>query len=228
MLQVKDCSWWIKPLAACAGIILCITITILIILFLLIGVVFLATYPLCSALYFGTEEPHIVVLPDLHNLSSPEWFSLLAGTYELTSKYNLQLTEDALHRVELCIIKRYYTKVSACVEIGTGSENMWICTPDTRPDCLPSAVVDHWFGVSRWFLDESTVYYTVVDIDSSKIYGKVVTNTTTTLSAVWYDMLGCQIYMNLTIAVIFFGSLIFICCLGCAGCCFRICCKKKW
>ena len=187
----------------------------------------MASYPICDALYFGTAEPRTIVLPDLHNLSLSERNSLLAGTYELSSKYNLQITVDLSRTFKLCVKKRYFTKVSACMKIGTDLE-MWICSPDMRPDCLPSAIVDHWFGVSLWYPDESTVVYTIVDIESSLITGRHVTNTTTTLSAVWKDLLGCQVFTNLTIAVIIFGSLIIICCLGCAGWCLRICCKVKW
>ena len=226
MLQVNGYS---KKLVAAVwtGIISCVIVVAIIILFLICGVAILASNPLCDGLYFGTEEPQIIVLPDLYNLSSSEWYSLLAGTYQLSSKYNLQITVDALSTYKLCITKRYFTKVSACMKIGTDLE-MWICSPDMRPDCLPSAIVDHWFGVSLWYPDESTVVYTIVDIESSLITGRHVTNTTTTLSAVWKDSFDCQVSTNLTIAVIFFGSLIFICCLGCAGWCIWICCKAKW
>ena len=231
MLQVKKCSKLIAA-AVCVGIIvLSVIIVIGIILFLGIGVDILARFPHCDALYFGTEQPRTLILPDLYNLSSSETISLLAGTYKLSSEYRLQLTRDAALLIKLCIRKRHFTTVSACVDVGTDLENLCICSPDMRPDCLPSALVDHFFGLSLWYQEESTVMYAIMDIDSGAISGKVVTNTTSTLSAVWYDGLGCQVLLKLTIAVIFFGSLIFSCCLGCAGCCLWICCcccKQKW
>ena len=216
--------------AVCFGIpLLCVAI----IIFLIVGAIFLASFPHCDALYFGIEQPRTLILPDLNNLSSSEQISLLAGTYKLSSEYRLQLTRDAASLIKLCIIKKYFSTVSACVDVGAYPGYLWICSPDMRPDCLPSAIVDHYFGLSLWFQDESgsTVMYTIVNIDSSRIFGRDVTNTTSTLSDVWYDGLGCQVSLNLTIAVIFFGSLIFICCLGCAGCCLWICCcccKKTW
>ena len=199
--------------------------------FLIVGVTFVASFPHCDALYFGIEQPRTVILPDLYNLSSSEQISLLAGTYELSSEYRVQVTRDAALMFKLCIIKRFFTTVSACVNIGTDPENLWTCSPDRRPDCLPSAIVDRFFGLSLWYQEESTVMYTIVNTDSSMISGQNITNTTSTLSAVWFDGLGCQVLLNLTIAVIFFGSLIFICCLGCAGYCLWICCcccKMTW
>ena len=230
MLQVKEHSKEINATqikATLCGILSCVIIVVIIIVFLIYGVAILASNPLCGGLYFGTEEPQIIVLPDFHNLSSLEWNSLLSRSYELSSKYNLQFTVDASRMFKLCIRKKYFTKVSACVEIGTDLE-MWICSPDTRPDCLPSAIADHFLGLSLWFPGESTFIYAIVNIESSAISGRHVTNTATKLSAVWYDLLGCQVITNLTIAVIFFGSLITICCLGCAGWCLGICCKVKW
>ena len=221
------CSRLILKAVSYGILVLCVPV----ITFLIVGVIFLAVYPHCDALYFGTEQPHTLILPNLYNLSLSDGKSLLAGNYKLSSEYRLQVSQDAALMFKLCIRKRYFTTVSACVDVGTDPENLWICSPDMRPDCLPSAIVDHFFGLSLWYQEESTVMYTIVDIESSMISGKNVTNTTSTLSAVWYDGLGCQVFLKLTIAVIFFGSLIFICCLGCAGRCLWICryyCKQKW
>lgn len=234
ILQAWSCSK-IKMAAVCGLIMACIVIGILIVSFIITGVANLGKLPQCEALYFGTKEPNIVTLPDLHNLSSSERNSLLKGTYKLSHEYNLKLLIEDRQLIELCVTKRDYTPVSApvsaCVDVGTDLENLWICSPDMRPDCLPSAIVDRFFGLSLWYQEESTVMYTIVNTDTGMISGKNVTNTTSTLSAVWYDGLGCQVFLKLTIAVIFFGSLTFICCLGCAGCCLWICCfccKEKW
>ena len=190
-----------------------LTIIVLTGSFILLGVIIVAAVSSCDALYYGTGELHVIVLPNLHNLSSSEQDSLLAGTYELSSNYNLQLIKDP-QAVNLCILKKHFTRISPCIQVGTDMENTWICTPDTRPDCLPSAVFDSYFGLSLWKQEESTVMYNIVDIEASEIYRKTLTNTTTTLSAVWYDLLDCQTYMNFTISVIILGILFFICCLG--------------
>ena len=189
-------------------------------IFLLTGVLILSLSPHCDGLYYGTEKPRTIVLPNLRNLSSSEWDSLQAGTYELSSEYNLQLIEDP-RTVKLCILKKRFTLTSACIQVGTDMENTWICTPDTRPDCLPSAVIDSYFGLSLWKQEESTVVYNIVDIETSEINKRTLTNTSTTLSSVWYDMIDCQHYIKLTISVVFFGFLFFIC-VGCL-CCLRIC-----
>ena len=198
--------------------------------FVLTGVIIVAAVSYCDALYYGTGELHVIVLPNLHNLSSSEQDSLLGGTYELSSNYNLQLIIDP-QAVNLCILKKHFTRTSPCIQVGTDMENTWICTPDTRPDCLPSAIIDSYFGLSLWKQEESTVVYNIVDIEASEIYPKTLTNTTTTLSAVWYDLLDCQSFMNFTISVIIFGILFFICCLGypvCLCICYHSGKKKRW
>lgn len=215
-----------KRRVALAFAVAILSLCIISFLISLIGGIYLAIFPLCDTLQFGTEEPRTIVLPDLHNLSSSEQLSLLEGNYELSTKYNLKLAED-LEDVKLCIIKKYFTRISACIQVGTDMENTWICTPDTRSDCLPSALVDHYFGLSLWKQEESTVVYNVVDIESSQIYERRLTNTTATLSTVWYTMLDCWSYMRLTEAVIVFGIL-FICCGGCLCLCIiSHCCRKK-
>ena len=216
MLQVKDCCKSIVA-AVCTGI-LCI-INLLSILFFVCGVTITATYPHCAALYFGTEKPNTITLPDLRNLSSSEWNSLLAGRYKLSRKYKLKLTEDT-GIYSLCVLKRHFTHVSACVEIGTVEELQLhvICGPDMRPDCLPSATVGEYFGLSLWKQEESTVEYTVVNVDSSEIGGWNVTNVTTTLSSIWLDVLDCQSAVTWIMALIGSGILFCIGCLSCPGC----------
>ena len=216
--------------AVCCAIMACIIIGILIVSFIITGVAILGKLPQCDALYFGTKEPNVVILPDLHNLSSSERNSLLAGTYKLSHEYNLKLLIEDRQLIELCVTKRDYTPVSApvsaCVDVGTDIGYLWICSPDMRPDCLPSALVDHYFGLSLWNKDESTVKYKIVDIDSGAIYERMLTNTTTSLSDVWFDMIKCQPLMNLTWAAIAFGCLLIICFLVCIVWSLRICCQR--
>ena len=212
--------------AVCCAIMACIIIGILIVSFIITGVAILGKLPQCDALYFGTKEPNVVILPDLHNLSSSERNSLLAGTYKLSHEYNLKLLIEDRQLIKLCVTKRDYTPVSACVDVGTDIGNLWICSPDMRPDCLPSALVDHYFGLSLWYQEESTVKYKIVDIDSGAIYERMLTNTTTSLSDVWFDVIKCQPLMNLTWAVIAFGCLLIICFLVCIVWSLRICCQR--
>ena len=205
-------------------------------LFLIIGIGLVAERSYCDALYFGTEKPNSLILPDLRNLSLSEMKSLQEGRYKISSEYYLKRTEDYTGVISLCVLKRYFTRVSACFEIGADVEQVVICGPDMRPDCLPGSIVAHYFGASLWLQNESTVVYAIVDVDSSERFGKELTNTTTTLSAMWYDVLTyCQVVVNLTIAVIFFGILAICCsvpCLGCAlwflcGCCNCLCYEQK-
>lgn len=215
----------------CAGLTVLFVFTIIvgiISLFLVSGVAIIERFPYCDALYFGTEEPNTVILPDLRNLSLSERTSLLEGRYELSTEYNLKVEKDTLEIFSLCILKKYFSKVSACLAIGNNVENVVICGPDMRPDCLPSSIVEHYFGFSLWVQEESTVLYAILNIDTSARAGRNLTNTATTLSALWYDVLGCQPFLNLTIAIIFFGFFGFICCFGCAGCClWTVCLYRK-
>lgn len=198
------------------------------VMFLLVGGIFASSEPYCKALYFDSEEPNAINLPDLRNLSSSERNSLRAGSYELSSEYYLKMTQYDLGIISLCIQKKFFTTVSACFEIGIDVEEVVICGADVRPDCLPGSIVDQYVGASLWFLNDSTVLYTILDIDSSAIFRKELTNTTTTLSALWYEILNCPYIINLTIAVMFFGILLFICwlapCLGCCLLCCWLCC----
>ena len=212
----------------CAGIAACtcIIVVLVIVSFLTAGTYITAKFPYCGALYFGIEEPNAFILPDLRNLSLSEQISLLAGSYKVSNKYNLKLTQGNFGVISLCVLKRHFTRVSACVKIGTPKQlqHHVICGPDMRPDCLPGSIVGHYLGLSLWYEEESTVVYTAVNVDSSETVRRNLTDTSPTLSSIWYDVLDCQVFVNLTIAVIFFWSLIFICCLGCAGCCLWICC----
>lgn len=213
--------------AVCCAIMACVIIGISIVSFIITGVTILGKLPQCDALYFGTKEPNIVTLPDLHNLSSSERNSLLAGTYKLSHEYNLKLLIEDRQLIELCVTKRDYTPVSACVDVGTDLGNLWICSIDMRPDCLPSALVDHYFGLPLWNKDESTVKYKIVDIDSGAIYERTLTNTTASLADLWFDMIKCQPLLNLTWAVIAFGCLLIaICTLVCTFWCLWICCQR--
>ena len=206
------------------------------ILFIFVGGILVAALPYCDSLYFGTEEPMSLILPDLRHLSQKERALLMTGSYKLSSEYDLKMTQDGVGMNKLCILKRHFTTVSACFELGSDLEQVVICGPDMRPDCLPSAIVEHYVGASFWLRNESTVVYSIVDIDSSEIFERSLTNTTTTLSAAWYDVLTyCQDIVNLTIAIIFFGILMTICCsflcLGCTLLCFGDscnCCEQKW
>ena len=223
---------------------ICITVLLLfaaaILLFFMIGGNFASDYSYCNALYFESEDPNALNLPDLRNMSISERASLQEGSYKLSSDYSLKLTQDYLGVISLCVLKKYHTRVSACFERGTNLEEVVVCSPEMRPDCLPGSIVNHYFGVSLWYQNDSTVEYSVVDIDSSASYGKELTNTTTTLTAVWlYVLAYCEVTVEVTIALIIFGVLevLSICCLvhcvGCFVCCFsnRKCCQNcryKW
>ena len=219
---------WKKRLAAvCAGITSCLTI--LLIILLVPGSIIWAIHSHCAPLYFGTENPNTVTLPDLGNLSSSEYNSLLAGKYELSNEYNLKLTEDSLRVYSLCVMKRHFTHVSACMEIGTDKQLQLhvICSPDMRPDCLSGAIVGHWFGLSLWDKEKGTVEYIVVDVDSSEINRWNLTNTTITLSSVWLDALDCRGIVGWTVATIIIPVFLCICGFGAAGSFLCLCCHNR-
>ena len=216
-----------KRLAAvCAVITACLTV--LLIILLVPGSIIWAIHPHCAQLYFGTENPNTVALPNLSNLTSSECNSLLEGRYKLSDKYNLKLTEDSLRVYSLCVMKRHFTHVSACMEIGTDEQLQLhvICGPDMRPDCLPGAIVGHWFGLSLWDKEKGTVEYMVVDIDSSEIGSWNLTDTAPSLSSIWFDALDCQGTVAWTIAVVL-GIFLSICCSVLSGCCIWFCWQFK-
>ena len=201
---------------------------LLIVGFLISGVVITAMNPYCSALFFKTEVPKTVELPNLRNLSSSECQSLLRGGYRLSNKYNLKLTKDSIGVYCLCVVKKHFTHVSACMEIGTTEQLQLhvLCNPHMRPDCLPSAIGKDWFGLSLWYQEEFTVEYTVMNIDSSEIRSLNLTNTTPSLSSVWLEALDCRDKINWTIAFIVLGALCI--CLAVAGCCCCCCCWIRY
>ena len=182
------------------------------------GAVTAVLHPYCAAQFYGTKEPTAIILPDLRNLSSSERNSLVTGRYNLTSEYNLQMTTDVVGTFQLCILKnlRLFSKVSACLHISTAMQlqRYVVCSPGMRPDCLPGSIVEHYFGLSLWHRDESTVIYVVLDIESNTIIGKILTNPTTTLASIWYDVLHCPSYVHLNIFLIVCGLLFCICGVG--------------
>ena len=195
------------------------------------GPTFAALHPYCDAQVFGKKEPTAIniTLPDLRHLSQKERALLMTGSYKLSSEYDLKMTQDGVGMNKLCILKRHFTTVSACFELGSDLEQVVICGPDMRPDCLPSAIVEHYVGASFWYQDNSTVIYIILDIDSSALSGIVITNTTTTLSSLWYDILGCQDYAHLQVLIIIAGVLGISCCLVLSACCLGVpICFSMW
>ena len=193
-----------------------------------VGISFIVLAPYCDALYFGIEEPKTVVFPDLQNLQLWENRSLLTGTYWLPNqyKYYLKIEKNELGEISLCVIKRHFTRVSACFEMGKWSV---LCQPDMRPDCLPSSTFSHFIGASVLFTPKSEVSYTVLNLESSAKLTKVI-DENATLSAVWHDVLHCQVIVNVTIAIIIFGIMSCLAPLGCVLYCIydcSQCCKRK-
>ena len=201
------------------------------ILFLDIGCSFALKFPFC----FGSEEPNTLAFPDLRNLSLADRKSLLQGYYFLSSEYRLKMIQYDSLAVDLCVIKRQFSRVSACFTIPN-VKTIVICGPDMRPNCLPGSSVDH--GVGATIVWPRSTMYTILNLESSMVFKRKLTDVTT-LSAVWYDVLGCHVVVKLTIAAIVFGVPLFICCLvaclGCAAvCCFWLqdfcldsCCKQR-
>ena len=209
----------------CTGMLCVVIIIILMTLFFAYGIVKMAAYPHCKDLYFRNEEPNVVTLPALHNSSSSKRNLLLAGRYHLSNEYSLKLTMDTFGDYSLCVMKRHFTHVSACVEIGTDEQLQLhvICSPDMRPDCLPGAIVGHRFGLSLWDKEKGTVEYKVVDVDSSEINSWNLTNTTRSLSSLWLDALDCRSTVAWTKASIILGIFLCICCMVLFGCCVWLC-----
>lgn len=195
------------------------------------GPTFAALNPYCDAQVFGKKEPTAIniTLPDLHHLSQKERILLVTGSYKLSSEYNLKMIQDGVGMIKLCVSKRHFTTVSACFEIGSDLEQVVICGPDMRPDCLPGSIVEHYVGASFWYQDNSTVIYIILDIDSSVLSGFVITNMTKTLSSCWYDTLRCQDYVHLQVLTIVAGVLGFSCCLVLSFCCLGVSiCFSTW
>ena len=232
---MKRCITCIWMTIVCAGVMLCLLVASAIVLNISFGTDFSKRNALCAGLYFGTVEPTAVILPDLHDPLQLE-LALHTRSYEISSKYDLKVTKDNSRNIELCILKKRFSRVSASLEVGIDQISL-ICDPEMRPDCPPSSIFGHYFGVSLWLpstlSNESKMAYIFVDIDSSERHAKWLTNMTTTfnLSTLWYDMLFCHLFIKLTIAVIVLDIVIVISCLGVSVCCYSICCnhhKPKW
>ena len=183
------------------------------------GCVTAVLHPYCVRQMFGTQEPTAITLPDLRSLSQNERGLLLTGLYNISNEYNLKMTTDNVGMIRLCIVKKYFTRESACFTIGTNVESIVPCGPDMRPDCLPSAIIEHYFGASFWYRDYSSVLYIILDIDSSEGTGVNLTSTTVTFSTIWSTLLVCPLYTFLDAFFLVSGFLSFICGFGgVAGC----------
>ena len=57
----------------------------------------------------------------------------------------------------LRIVDSNTARVSVCLNTGTDVEQVVICGPHMRPDCLPSVTAGQYFGLSLWTQNDSTV-----------------------------------------------------------------------
>ena len=200
---------------------LCVVLLILVLVIPTIiigsGYVVAVLHPYCGGLMFGTQEPTAITLPDLRSLSQYERVLLLTGLYNISNEYYLKMTTDNVGIIRLCIVKRYFTRESACFTIGIDVESVVPCGPDMRPDCLPSVIIEHYLGAAFWHRELSSVAYTILDADSGEVRGMNLTNTNVTFSAVWFFFLGCRLYVFLEA---FFFAFVFVCGFGGVAVCF--------
>ena len=160
----------------------------------LMAILLTAFYPQCL---LGFDSVDTFVLPDFRNLSKSESSELFNGEYPLPQEYFLgMIVNDYSCRYQLCVLKNPsdLSSNSACMRIGHVNRSI-PCNQSMRAECLPGAIIDSYFGISVWNMDQATVQYLFMEIpgnNNGEVSSQNLTNTTNHLSDVWYRELGCQ------------------------------------
>ena len=155
------------------------------------AIIYTASYPHCL---LGFDSVDTFVLPDFRNLSKSESSELSSGHYPLPQKYFLRMVVNVDNeRYRLCVLKNPSDVGSACMQIGHVNRSI-PCNQTMRAECLPGAIIDSYFGISVWNMDQATVQYLFMEIpdNNGEVSSQNLTNTTNHLSDVWYRELGCQ------------------------------------
>ena len=188
------------------------------------AIIYTAYYPHCL---LGFDSVDTFVLPDFRNLSKSESSELSSGHYPLPQKYFLRKVVNVDNeRYRLCVLTNPSDFGSACMPIGHVNHSI-PCNQDMRAECLPGAIVDSYFGISVWNLDQASVQYLIITtpkshFSSTDVSSQSLTDTTKHLSDVWYRALGCQGVIALDISTLIALVLaIIITCVVCVGCCCR-------
>ena len=212
MLRCLICS------SVCTFALIGVILLILTILIAKVGSVF----PICYGILFGTDSPALLDLPTAVcndvNVDLP-------GSLTLTCQ---DLTYSRLYRV--CVDKKYSAESPHCLTLDY---NKIICRPQDHESCLPASYTyksgqSLMFGLSIFNSTSNKSFYFFMDTESGEYYVRFLTESST-LSSVWYSVLGCQYAVNILLAwfsllAIFFFLVICSCCMCCCHC---YCCKLE-
>lgn len=169
--------------------------------------VYTAAKPRCATGIggFRIEKADLFDLPDLSNLSNIEANPLLDGKYPLPHGYYLRMDIYSSNRYKLCVLKNPFEVSTTCLQIGHVNKSI-PCNPGMRADCLSGAIIDRYFGITVWNQAEASVMYLTVDITQKDFdFGDTIqtlTNTTISLSEVWYRALECQTVVGLDLSIL--------------------------
>ena len=204
----------------CMSALICFALLILTVIIAVTA----SSFPLCYELFFGNGSPVTVDLPVFEHsdveVDLPGSFSLL---YE-------NLPAENMYKVCVDDYLGYFSTSPPCLKFGY---HQIICRPQDYEFCLPAALVyktgDYYiFGLSIFEITSNATAYFFMDIDTGKHYLRFLTESST-LSSIWYSVLGCQYEVNILLAWFslsaIFVFLVICSCFMC--CCRRYCCKSE-
>lgn len=189
----------------------------------LVAIVLTALMPRCATGIGGIriDKADTFDLPDLSNLSNLETNPLLDGKYPLPHGYYLRMDIYSSNRYKLCVLKNPFEVSTTCLQIGRVNISI-PCNPEMRVDCLSGAIIDRYFGITVWNQAEASIMYLTVDITHQGNFDfgvtfQTLTNTTISLSEVWYRAMECQTVVGLGITVLLLIVLYIISSAACIG-----------
>ena len=203
--------------SGCAYALIGVTIFILTIMIAKFGSVF----PICYGIVFGTDSPALLELPTA--VCNDVNFDL-PGSITFTCQ---DLPSSRLYI--MCVRKKYFAESPHCLTL---KYNEIICRPQDHESCLPASYTyksgqSLILGLSIFNSTSNSSFYFIMDTESGEYYLRFLTESST-LSSVWYSVLGCQYAVNILLAwfsllAIFFLLVIYSCC----KCCCRRYCKSE-
>ena len=141
--------------------------------------------------------PNVSITPcNYHELIMVTKYSQSNWMVNLPGEYYLRVVERD-GTPALCILRGSSTpNTSYTLQTINAVGESPLCSPEQRPDCLPSTHVNYndtdVFGVSVWNQEDSSVHYLIVNEDTEFVLEKKLTNTSFDLQDLWYDALDCE------------------------------------
>ena len=142
--------------------------------------------------------PNVSITPcNYYELLLITKFSQSNRIVSLQDEYFLRVVVRQDTSPALCILHgTSSSNTSYTLQIITSVEESPLCSPEQRPECLPSTHVNFdntdFFGVSVWNQNTSSAHYLIVNTNAKLISQTNLTSSSFNLQNLWYNALDCK------------------------------------